>query len=706
MRSLSVRGALGIGLVLPVLVPFSAALAAVSGADLSYVPLGHWSYQAFYRLASLGLIPLHAVASRPIARLEAQRLVREAALRVRDADPVLARLAQRDLQLLDQEFSTALAFEVTLSGLADRGSTDLMPDHSMGASGVAAAYAANSWLLFYGRAAGAGGLGAGPGSELYAAFLLGGVWAQVGRTSAAWGPSLRTGLLLSGNAGAFPLLRLTAELPRARLTKVVASLERSADSSPGDLLFFGTRLDWLPSPRFRIGVSESIITTQRGGMSLYHLVQPLPVFSAGVASYDLHDALGQPRNTAVAIDLDWLPTPGTRLYGELFIDDAPGLSWPAKVGLLVGVFLADPFRTGKTSLRGEYSGVASGTYAYPGPSFNHTYRGLSLGHWLGADGDDLYLELTHQMNWTTTFQLIFAYTRHGQGGVGQIPSGPQDWFLSGVVERRRTLGLSLHQIHSPSLETRYRLEVASVTNRGNVAGAEGLETRVGADLTYRWPAVEKPITFAQPALPPQPVPPLTSLADPGRFSLRAWSPTVTSYGALAGPASSTTLPGIDYRLRLGSAVLALGYDSSVQDGQSFWSADLRYPVGEFTHGAVGVSVGWGGMQFRGELGGSIRTISSSGARVGGNFVYRLALSDRVTPVYLRGEIASGFWHTVEVSGTPPFYLWTYTAGVGWMLPSGPSLEFGYRGAAGVWRVGTPDQTTIRWDGLYFGLSFR
>ena len=32
------------------------------------------------------------------------------------------------------------------------------------------------------------------------------------------------------------------------------------------------------------------------------------------------------------------------------------------------------------------------------------------------------------------------------------------------------------------------------------------------------------------------------------------------------------------------------------------------------------------------------------------------------------------------------------------------LEAGYRGAAAVWQVGTMDQTTIRWDGFYLGLS--
>src|SRR6266852_9555398 len=78
---------------------------AQSGWDLSYVPNGHWSYQVFDRLASLGLIPLDAVTARPITRRQARRLVGEALSRTWIADSETSRLVASDLQRLRQAFS-------------------------------------------------------------------------------------------------------------------------------------------------------------------------------------------------------------------------------------------------------------------------------------------------------------------------------------------------------------------------------------------------------------------------------------------------------------------------------------------------------------------------------------------------------------------------------------------------------------------------
>jgi len=681
----------------------SAPARALDGSPLSYVPLDHWAYRVFDRLAAFGLIPLRAISARPITRDEARRLAEEARRALPLAPPAVARLVWDDLEDLRREFAAGPVFEARLDGFT--------VNYPVGG------------FLISGRLAADSPAGV-PRSELYASFRLGSVQVQLGRAALAWGPSLRSGLLLSDSAGPMPLVRATAEVPRARLTKVVASLDRTSGSPPGGVVLFGTRLDWAVTPRFRLGLSESIITLWGAPLTFYHLLEPLPVFSAAVASYDLHDALGQVRNTAAGVDFDWLARPGLRLYGEVLVDDAPGIAWPAKVGALAGVFLLDPFRTGRTDLRVEYSFVTNGTYGY-GLGLEYAYRGRSLGHWLGPDGDDLYLELTHRLRPGSTLQITYASTRHGEGRLGQPPPGPGDWLLSGVVEHRRTLGLSVRQTPSPSLETRYRLEYAVIVNRDNVAGAQGVETRVGVDLTYRWPARGEPASVAAAAAPvppaPQPAPQraapsappfappgssVVSSPGPGRVTLQTWAPVVSSRGALAGASSSVSAVGAVYRRQIGSPTLWLGYDALAPGGQAFWSADLRYPVAAFEHGSVGLIAGWGGLRVRAELGGAIREVASSGPRVGGEFTYRVALDGRVTPLYLRGEIASGIWSTQEAGGWRPFYLWTYGVGAGWILPSGASVEAGYRGAAAVWRVGTAEQTTIRWDGLYVGLAFR
>ena len=482
---------------------------AQSGWDLSYVPAGHWSYQAFDRLASLGLIPLDAVTARPITRREARRLVREALSRAWIADSEIIRLVASDLQRLREAFSVDPVLEIQGRGLAGNRAMEFTPDRSAGVSSAAAGLAlSDDWSLF-GRVAGGDSPGDPPAGELYTSFQSGATSFQLGRASASWGPSLRTSLLLSDNAGTLPLFRLTAELPQARLTKIVASLERYGGSPPGPIVLFATRLDWMVTPQFRLGLNESLVTAWGGPLTWYDLLEPIPVLSQIIAGYEFHDRLGQARDSAVAVDFDWLLAPGTRFYGVGYVNDMPEriAERLARIGVLAGVFLANPFKDEETSLRFEYCAVTNGTYNYPNaPELAYAYHGRSLGYWLGPDGDDLYIELSRRLNASTDLKFSYAYTRHGQGRIGQPAPPPADWFLSGVVEHRNTFGLQLQTVHSPSFETRYRAEIASVTNQGNVAGLNGWEWLLGLEATYRWSIPSQDLVSAERIGPAQPGP--------------------------------------------------------------------------------------------------------------------------------------------------------------------------------------------------------
>jgi hypothetical protein len=686
---------------------------AQSGWDLSYVPAGHWSYQVFDRLASLGLIPLDAVTARPITRREARRLVAKALSRAWIADSEIIRLVAGDLQRLREEFSVDSVLEIQGRGLAGNRAIEFTPDRSAGVFSAAVGLAlSDDWFLF-GRVAGGGSSGDPPAGELYTSFQLGSVSFQLGRTSSSWGPSLRTGLLLSDNAGTLPLFRLTAELPQARLTKIVASLERSGGSPPGPIVLFATRLDWMVTPQFRLGFNESLVTAWGGPLTWYDLLEPIPVLSQIIAGYEFHDRLGQARSSAVAVDFDWLLQPGTKLYGVGFVNDMPEriAERLARIGVLAGVFLANPFKDAEMNLRFEYSAVTNGTYNYPpAPELAFAYRGRSLGYWLGPDGDDLYIELSRRLNASTDVQFSYAYTRHGQGRIGQPAPPPADWFLSGVVEHRNTFGLQLQTVHSPSLETRYRAEIASVTNQGNVAGVNGWEWLLGLEATYRWSVPSQDSVSAEWIGPVQPVPPQEGKSflqhEQSRVAVRQWSTTMTSGGPLSGPVENATLLGLAYRANAGDFSASLSYDAG--GAQAFWSVDLHYPLAQFEHGGFSVFGGWGGLTRHGVLGGAVRDLTLAGPRLGADFVYQFAPGGVGTPLYLTGELSSpllrGIWAPRE--GGAPFYYWTYNLAAGWQFRDGAHLEAGYRGAVAVWRDETPERTILYWDGFYLQVSFR
>ncbi len=685
--------------------------AAAANSDLSYVPLDHWSYQAFYRLASLGLVPLDAVSARPITRREARRLAVEALARARTTDPKIVGLVESDLHRLGGEFSADSTVEIQARGVVNNWAQEFTPDRSLGVSSAAAGLSlSDDWFLF-GRVVGGDSPGDPPAGEIYTSLKLGAVFLQLGRTSSSWGPSLRTGLLLSDNAGTLPLFRLTADLPQARLTKIVASLERYGGAPPGPVVLIATRLDWLLTPLFRLGFNESLVTAWGGPLTMYDFLEPIPVLSQIIAGYEFHDRLGQARDSTVAVDFDWLLQPGTRLYGVGFVNDMPEriAERLARIGVLAGVFFADPFKSGDTSLRLEYSAVTNGTYTYPTfPVLAHAYLGRSLGHWLGPDGDDLYLELSRHLTPSSDMQFSYAYTRHGQGRFGQPMPSPADWFLSGVVETRNTFGLQLQTIHPPSFETRYRAEIASVTNQGNVAGANGWEWRLGFEATYRWPAVSPDLVSSAGAGLTQSAPLDNNQSALQRAStrlgVRQWAAVMTSSGPLSGPPENAVMLGLAYREGIGDFTGSFSYD--VGGGQAFWSVDLHYPLAQFEHGGFTLFAGWGGLTRHGALGGTIRDLNLSGPRLGADFVYQFAPAGVGTPLYFKGELSSpllrGIWAPRE--GNAPFYYWTYNLGAGWQFQNASRLEAGYRGAVAVWRDQTPDMTILYWDGFYLQVS--
>jgi len=690
----------------------------VQGHPLSYVPLDHWSYQAFYRLASLGLIPLHTLTARPIARVEARQLVEQAYSKLSQVDPVIASLAMDDLRNLSKEFSSDSSVRITVGGLtSNRSLGAVMPYRALGASSITVQFPVGSNLLFYGRAVGGGEVGDTLRNEVYASFQLGTVFGRLGRASFSWGPSFRSNLLLSDNAGTLPVLSFSTELPRARLTKVVALLERSvfpgtgpspspSDAMPGVL--YATRLDWSLAPQLRFGVSEVVVTTWSFPLTLYNLLQPLPGFFSTVAAPFLYDALGLPHHIMATVDFDWLMSPGTRLYGEVMIDDIPPDRARIRMGLLGGLYLSDPFRTGRTGLRLEYSLVTNETYSYAHHDLDYTYQGRSLGHWLGADGDDIYLELSHRVNESATLQISYSYTRHGQGIVGFGSFGSGGFSLSGIVETRQTLGFQLHIIHSPSLESRSTVELSSVANRGNIAGAQALEGLVALEVTYQWPSAEAPFTpqrLSGQAQAPQPI--ASSPLTAGHIALRSWSSTSTSTGPFSGPPASTFL-GVEFQTRVGSLPLSLAYDVSSQGDQMFWSADLSYPVMEFRDGTVWILGGWGGLQFTGSLGGTPQPVVHNAPRLGADFLYRLTLNDTPTPFYFIGQVTSDLGKATSAilaRPMPQILFFTYTLGVGWSQ-NGVAVEAGYRGVGAVWQPEGPNQTSLRWDGLYLSMIFR
>lgn len=419
-----------------------------------------------------------------MTRRELAELVREAG---RSAEIEQPGAGIRDLlRALEREFlredSEQVPAQTTLrSGAAARSGLTEHPSLATGnlvAIGVGTAW--GEWMLW---------TELGPGGEdtlrrAYASGRVGTVELVIGRDAVRWGGSPRTTLFLDANAGSVDAFRLSVNWPDIRLAKVFALL-----SAVDARYLAGTRVDWQPAPRLRVGVIEMAVV-RPGPLLPYWILNPFPAVLTGPAIVKLQDWTGADDNPLGGLDFDFLVWPGLALYGQIFADD---LNWghaPNRLGWQLGAFWEDPFRTGRTSLRIEYSTVVNWTYTSLTGSGNHfLFEGRPLGFWLGNDADDVYVEVSRVLSSDATLAGWLARSRHGEGRIGTIWTSAAEafekWWLSGVVETRYSLGLQ-YEVRSSAGSTTYWAEVGSVANLDNISGVTGWDYRLGIQVARKW----------------------------------------------------------------------------------------------------------------------------------------------------------------------------------------------------------------------------
>ncbi len=160
--------------------------------------------------------------------------------------------------------------------------------------------------------------------------------------------------------------------------------------------------------------------------------------------------VGNQDNNMISFDGAWfLPRPRLKLYAEVLFDDfsfAKDLfeNWGNKWGVLAGAFIVDPFGLKNTDVRLEAVRIQPFVYSHRTPINTFSNYDNTMGHWLGPDADDWYIEFGHQPHRNVRWSVSFEQRRRAANDIqeGSRPADGRIKFLDGVVERTRHYGLA------------------------------------------------------------------------------------------------------------------------------------------------------------------------------------------------------------------------------------------------------------------------
>ncbi|GAB4388168.1 MAG: capsule assembly Wzi family protein [Thermodesulfovibrionales bacterium] len=444
---------------------------------LSFVPapapaaigldVGDAAYRDLERLEAEGLIESSLLNLRPISRREAARLVLEAERNAARSGQGAGDLARALIARLKAEFAGDLddtdylkpAGRAALSYIY---SDSAGPELNYNNDGDPYAEGSNARAAFTSMAeVGPLSLFANPelragggdtdlvARSAYAALEMGGLELFFGRQSQWWGPGRHGSLLLSNNAAPFTMVRVTNPTP-ALLPWVLSRLgpvrfvffagRLEEERSVPEPYLWGLRLDFKPVPWVEVGLERTALLGGEGrseGLGTWwKSFTGKGENEAGVEAGDQRAGL----DLKITVPLSVQPF---QLYGEAAGEDESG-GLPSKWAYLAGLYLPRILSLERVGLRAEVAdnhidGSPNAWYNHHIYRTGYTYKGRVVGHHMGTDSRDVFLEMTYEVP-ALDGRLRLAYDREKHNLSGTPASS-----RAGKREYRASLDVSLSE---------------------------------------------------------------------------------------------------------------------------------------------------------------------------------------------------------------------------------------------------------------------
>ena len=298
---------------------------------------------------------------------------------------------------------------------------------------------------------------------------------QFGRSRWHWGPGDEASLMLSKTSAPLTGLGFRASVPADRLE--FTALNSTLAATAGEQLAVH-RLEWQARDGLRLGIGEAARYQSSRWEPLYAIAVIPYVLVQRILASDEPDSADQIRNNVmVSFDAAWRIAEGTRIYGELLVDDlhAKTAEIPNKLAYQVGLDGLGMVGDARASWNVEFTRLSRFVYtSYFGRSYEA--QGAPLGFPTGPDSRRL--RVRGALDFGPDWQLngAVAQTDQGESGLGVpfVPGSPVPdvWRFAGVVTRARDLDVGARWWPASGVDLEASVGWRWVENAGHVTGAD------------------------------------------------------------------------------------------------------------------------------------------------------------------------------------------------------------------------------------------
>ena len=430
----------------------------------TYLDVGDNVYDILQRLEAEGVIQSALLNTKPLSRKEVVRLVKEAERNAEGRSPFIRSLIQNLKEQFEEDFDDIRYVKpldkVNVSYIkADGQPSELSynnegDDYDDGSNFrlETISRAELGWLSIF----------VNPElrysdsdtdvimNKVYGVLDIWGWELEVGTDSQWWGPGYHGSILLSNNPETLAMIKLTNSRPFLlpwvfehlglfKFTYFMTRLEENRDVP--EPYMWGMRMNFKPSPYVEIGLQRTALLGGEG-------------YSAGLGTWwdsftgegenDLNDPGDQRAGCDIKLTLPFEMQPFQIYMDGAGEDESGGL--PSNWAFLYGVYLPRILNFERIGLRAEYcnnhiSGKPNVWYNHNTYTSGYTYKGRIIGHHMGTDSEDLFVEASYFIP-EKNGKISVAYDRKEHNLSDDIREKKQEFYMMADMDLNEFLRIS------------------------------------------------------------------------------------------------------------------------------------------------------------------------------------------------------------------------------------------------------------------------